>query len=130
VIKVFSKLAQGLAKTKAGLISGIAQVIKGRRIDENVLDELEELLILSDIGVGTVQIIMEDLRVRLRREDVLDEQQVIAILKQELVTLLQQTTPLSDDEITAKPLVVSIVGVNGTGKTTTIGKLANYYQQN
>ncbi|RPI03559.1 MAG: signal recognition particle-docking protein FtsY [Calditrichaeota bacterium] len=129
-MKVFSKLAQGLAKTKAGLISGIAQVIKGRRIDENVLDELEELLILSDIGVGTVQIIMEDLRVRLRREDVLDEQQVIAILKQELVTLLQQTTPLSDDEITAKPLVVSIVGVNGTGKTTTIGKLANYYQQN
>ncbi len=128
MLKVFSKLTKGLAKTKDNLTSGISNVVKGRRIDDSVLDELEEVLILSDLGVDTAERIIDDLRARARKDGAVTEQDVMTILKADLVNLFKevgQHKPLSFD---AKPYVISIVGVNGTGKTTTIGKLANRFR--
>jgi fused signal recognition particle receptor len=125
VLNVFSKLTRGLAKTKNNLTSGISNVVKGRRIDEDVLDELEELLILSDLGIETAEQIIDDLRERSRKEGAVTEDDVMAILKADLVKLFKEAEHYKPLEFNAKPYVISVVGVNGTGKTTTIGKLAN-----
>ena len=124
MLNVFSKLKKGLAKTKSNLVDGIAGVVKGRKIDDAVLDELEELLILSDLGVETAERIIDDLRDRARKEGLVTEEDVVAILKADLVALFQEGS-YEPMDFSAKPYVISIVGVNGTGKTTTIGKLAN-----
>lgn len=127
MLKLFEKIAQGLAKTRSGLVDGIAQVIRGRRIDDSVLDELEELLILSDVGVETAETIVEDLRQRARREGVVHEEDVITILKQDLVALFDSVDNPSAKAKVPRPLVISVVGINGTGKTTTIAKLAHFF---
>lgn len=124
MLKVFSKLTKGLAKTKNNLTSGISNVVKGRRIDDDVLDELEELFILSDIGVETAERIIDDLRERARKEGAVSEEDVMAILKADLVALFENAGQHKPLAFNAKPYVISVVGVNGTGKTTTIGKLA------
>ena len=130
MLKVFSKLSKGLAKTKAGLVDGISTVVKGRRIDDDVLDELEELLILSDLGVETSEHIINDLRDRARQEAAITEEEVISILKADLVALFEKTAMKQPAKLEAKPYVISFVGVNGTGKTTTIGKLAQRFNKN
>ncbi len=127
MLNVFSKLTKGLAKTKSNLVDGIAGVVRGRRIDDDVLDEIEEKLILSDIGVDAAERIIDDLRDRVRQQGAVSEEQVFAILKADLVSLLKQAD--SQLQLTAKPFVISVVGVNGTGKTTTIGKLAARYHR-
>ena len=123
MLKLFEKIARGLTKTRSDLVDGIAQIIRGRRIDDSVLDELEELLILSDVGVETAEAVVEDLRQRARREGVVNEEDVITILKQDLVALFDSADGPPKPEAPC-PLVISLVGVNGTGKTTTIAKLA------
>jgi fused signal recognition particle receptor len=125
VLKLFAKISQGLAKTRTGLVDGIAHIIRGRRIDDSVLDELEELLILSDVGVETAETIVENLRQRARREGSVSEEDVINILKQDLVALFDLVDDQSAKAKVPRPLVISVVGVNGTGKTTTIAKLAH-----
>jgi len=109
------------------MVDGIAQIIRGRRIDESVLDELEELLILSDVGVETAEAVVEDLRQHARREGVVNEEDVITILKQDLVALFDSANDQSPKPEAPHPLVISLVGVNGTGKTTTIAKLAHLF---
>mgnify|MGYP006282873229 FL=1 len=126
---VFSKLSKGLAKTRAGLVDGISNVVKGRRIDDDVLDELEEILLLSDAGVETTEKIIDDLRERAHKQGSVTEEEVISTLKADLVGLLQDAGPTEPIRINARPYVISVVGVNGTGKTTTIGKLANRFRQ-
>ena len=125
MLKIFTKLSQGLAKTKTGLLDGIAAVIKGRQVDDAVLDELEELLILSDIGIDTAEAVIEELRRRVRGEGVIDEAQVVALLKRQLAAQLPSETPSVGTP--AGPWVVSVVGVNGAGKTTTVAKLAHLF---
>jgi fused signal recognition particle receptor len=127
VLNLFKKISQGLAKTRTGMVDGIAQIIRGRRIDESVLDELEELLILSDVGVETAEAVVEDLRQHARREGVVNEEDVITILKQDLVALFDSANDQSPKPEAPHPLVISLVGVNGTGKTTTIAKLAHLF---
>ena len=128
MLNIFSKLTKGLAKTKSGLVDGIAGIVRGRKIDDDVLDEIEEKLILSDIGIGAAEHIIDDLRDRVRQEGAVNEEAVFDILKTDLAALLKQVdAPVL---FTEKPFVVSVVGVNGTGKTTTIGKLASKYSKN
>jgi len=128
-MNLFGKLKNGLSKTRAGLVENIAQVVNATsRLDENFLEELEETLILGDIGTNSTQRLIDNLRQRSRKDKILSSNDLLKLLKEEMVSLLcvndsaAQTSIIRSDAI--KPSVISIVGVNGTGKTTTIGKLA------
>ena len=123
---LFQKLQSGLQKTRETLVSGLQNVInKAQGLDESVLEGLGEQLLLSDIGFETVEQIMQHLRRRATEANAFTAQEIIKVLKQELTEQLASVAhaPLQPQQ--AKPYVVNVVGVNGTGKTTTIGKLAN-----
>ncbi len=127
---VVAKLQQGLAKTKAGLVEGIARIVsKAKGIDEQLLADLEELLILSDVGVESAEKIVDDLRRKRKESSVNSPQEIIAILKDELIAILNGAPDRPVQVQPTKPYVISVVGVNGTGKTTTIGKLAHGFTQ-
>lgn len=126
-------LDQGLSKTKESLLGKISKSILGRStVDESVLDELEETLISSDVGVETTLKIIDKLQVRIKRDKYISTSELNSILKAEIATLLRQPGgefPESfDATMPKKPYVVLVVGVNGVGKTTTIGKLAYQYR--
>lgn len=119
---VLRSLSDGLAKTRKNIADKIGTLILGEKIDETFLDELEEALISSDVGVETSSFVLKDLKERFKRNELTSPQQVKGRLKQILVEILSaRSSALSLD---AAPAVVLVVGVNGTGKTTTIGKLA------
>ena len=116
----FKRLRQRLAKTRKSLSSGLDKAFAGKKkIDDDVLEEIEELLITSDIGVQTTMELIE----RLSKAKVADVSEVKQILKDQILTILE-SQPTAEDKAYAKPHVVLVVGVNGVGKTTTIGKLA------
>lgn len=130
MMSVFSKLQNSLAKTRAGLLDGISRVVaKTRRIDEELLDELEELLILSDIGIDIIENIIDDLRKKGKEMGVVDSDGIIQLLKTDLVATFSNGIQSASSDFSEKPHVISIVGVNGTGKTTSIGKLANKFHK-
>ncbi len=127
------KLKGGLTKTRERIFNSITETISGKaKIDDEVLDELEEILISSDIGMETSEKIIESTRKTLKSEKDRTEEKIIEIIKNELVKSLEQNNP-NDTEYNKldnyKPYVILIVGVNGAGKTTTIGKLAHNYKQ-
>jgi fused signal recognition particle receptor len=127
-MKVFSKFQKGLLKTKSGLVDGISQLVsKTRKIDNDLLDELEELLVLSDIGIQTAEKIIDDLKEKGKEARVVSKDDIISLLKEELVSALSEAPESFGIQLVEKPTVVSVVGVNGTGKTTSIGKLANRF---
>ncbi len=128
MLSVFNKFSKGLSKTKGGLVGGISQAVRGRKIDEDVLEELEEQLILSDVGVETAETIIDDLRDKARQQKAITEDDVIQVLKDELIKVLDDAAA-DAPPVTETPHVISIVGVNGTGKTTTLGKLAHRFSQ-
>ena len=128
MLSVFNKFSKGLSKTKGGLVGGISHAVRGRKIDEEMLEELEEQLILSDVGVETAEIIIEDLRDKARQKKAITEDDVIQVLKDELVKVLNEAVA-DAPPVSETPHVISIVGVNGTGKTTTLGKLAHRFAQ-
>lgn len=119
----FDKLKEGLSKTKEALNSKINNVFSNfRKVDEELLEELEEALILSDVGMDTSLKIIENLRSRIKLEKIEDSEQVKNALKEEIVKeLTKNNTELN---INTKPSVMMVVGVNGAGKTTSIGKIA------
>lgn len=120
----FDKLKQGLTKTKTSFDEKMNQVFSGfRKVDEELLEELEEVLIMSDVGTETSLKIIENLRQRIKKENLKDEIQVKEALKEEIQTILEQTNTSLILETT--PSVILVVGVNGVGKTTSIGKIAN-----
>jgi len=123
------KLQQGLAKTRTSLVDGINRIVgQARGMDDSSLEELEELLILSDIGVGTAEEIIAGLRVRIRDAGTASRGEVLRLLKEELTA--QLTVPVDGTvDSPPKPQVISVVGVNGAGKTTTTGKLAYRFAQ-
>lgn len=122
---LFSRLKKGLAKTRAGLTGRLDGLFSGsRKIDDDLLEELEEVLITSDIGVATAMELMELITKKASRLS--NAAELKEILKQEMCTLIDLAPEAGAPE-TAKPLVQLIVGVNGVGKTTTIGKLAARY---
>ena len=111
----FDKLKQGLAKTK--------QVFSFTKVDENLLDELEEKLIIADVGMETTEKIIDNLRIRIKKENLKEAEQVKQALREEIEEIIKDNNPELD--LTNKPAVILMVGVNGAGKTTSIGKIAN-----
>ena len=126
-------LDKGLEKTKTSVFSRISHAIAGKsKVDEEVLDELEEILITSDVGVDTTLKIIERIENRVARDKYVGTEQLNTILKEEIMALLQenQSGDGTTFDITGKkPYVIMVVGVNGVGKTTTIGKLAHNFKK-
>ena len=119
----FDKLKNGLNKTKSSFDDKINNVFKNfRKVDEDFLDELEEVLIMSDIGMDTSIKIISNLRERIKKENIKDEEDVKQALREEMQKILDVTD--INLHLNTTPSVILVVGVNGVGKTTTIGKLA------
>ena len=120
----FDKLKEGLGKTKQTLNEKINDVFANfRKVDEDLLDELEEALIMSDIGIETSTKIIDELRTRIKKENIQDEEAVRRVLKEDMIKLIDVgDTALN---LATVPSVILVVGVNGVGKTTSIGKIAN-----
>ena len=123
---VFKSLSDGLAKTRKNIAEKLGAFILGQKIDETFLEELEEALIASDVGVETASFVLKDMNERFKRQELSTPDQVRARLKHLLFEILSSGT--SGFSVAATPSVVLVIGVNGTGKTTTIGKLANRLQ--
>lgn len=126
-------LNQGLEKTRTGFFSRIAKVIAGKsRVDEEVLDNLEEILISSDVGVETTVKIIKNIEARVARDKFLGTDELNGILKEEISNLMKGHEGEDSEDLFIPavngPYVVMVVGVNGVGKTTTIGKLANQFK--
>ena len=120
----FDKLKNGLGKTRNSLSDKMNNVFSGfRKVDEELLEELEEILIMSDIGVDTSLQIISALRDRIKKEKITEEDGVKKALKEEMQKILDETE--NDLDLSKKPTVILVVGVNGVGKTTSIGKIAN-----
>jgi fused signal recognition particle receptor len=118
-----SAVRRGLSKTRGGMIARLADLIRGKKeIDPALLQEIEEVLLSSDVGVKTTAVLIERLHERLKNKELGDEEKVWAALRAEAQRILGEGGRL---KLRAKPTVVMMVGVNGSGKTTTIGKLAN-----
>ena len=124
----FDKLKQGLNKTKTSIDDKINNVFSNfRKVDEDLLEELEEALIMSDIGMETSVQIIDNLRTRAKKEKIEDEESIRKALREEMESMLSQLDNSLNIETT--PAVILVVGVNGVGKTTSIGKIANKLQK-
>lgn len=126
-------LDKGLEKTKDTIFSKLTRAVAGKsQVDEDVLDELEEILISSDVGVDTTIKIIDRIEVRVARDKYLNVEELTKILREEIAELLMDnnTTDIEDFAVPQdkKPYVIMVVGVNGVGKTTTIGKLAHQFK--
>jgi fused signal recognition particle receptor len=121
------KLKQGLSRTRNQLGGQLAGLFGGGKIDDEVYEELETILLTADVGVAATQTLLDDIKNRVKRQSLSDNSQLREALKQALLELL---TPLQKPLVTSthKPFVIMLTGVNGAGKTTTIGKLANQFQ--
>ena len=127
-------LDKGLEKTKSGFFSKLARIVVGRReIDDDLLDELEEVLITSDVGIETTLRIIERIQQRAARDKYISSNELQDMLREEIVSLLTEnsTTDGNGFELPSDrhPYVIMVVGVNGVGKTTTIGKLAYQFKK-
>lgn len=120
----FDKLKNGLNKTKTSFDEKMNQVFSGfRKVDEELLEELEEILIMSDVGTNTSLNIIDNVRKRIKKENINEEGRVKEILKEEMQKILEETD--SSLKLNTELSVILVVGVNGVGKTTSIGKIAN-----
>ena len=125
---LFNRLKEGLAKTKSGITDRVDNLLKSyKKIDEDLFEELEEILITSDIGVQTTMEIVEDLKARVRKEKVTDPSQVKKLLMDKLTEILEEL-PDPKINIEPSPAIILVVGVNGVGKTTSIGKMAHRFK--
>jgi len=123
MLNVIHSIRDGLAKTRKNLADKVGALVLGEKIDEGALDDLEAALIAADIGAPTATLVLADLKERFKRQELATAEQVRGRLQQLLFEILAART--SALALTAAPSVILIVGVNGTGKTTTIGKLAS-----
>ncbi|MCD8269588.1 MAG: signal recognition particle-docking protein FtsY [Parabacteroides sp.] len=139
IFSFFSKekketLDKGLSKTKENVFSKITRAIAGKsKVDDEVLDNLEEVLITSDVGVDTTLKIIERIEKRVARDKYVTTQELTTLLRDEIATLLTENNTEDAESFTLpedkKPYVIMVVGVNGVGKTTTIGKLAYQFKK-
>jgi fused signal recognition particle receptor len=127
-------LSHGLEKTKETLVKRLSRAVMGKStVDDEVLDNLEEVLISSDVGVNTTLKIIERLQARVNRDKFMNTTELNRILREEICELLEENKLAQNQhfssQIEQKPYVIMVVGVNGVGKTTTIGKLAWHYKK-
>ena len=127
-------LDKGLSKTKESVFSKIARAVAGKsKVDDEVLDNLEEVLITSDVGVETTLNIIKRIEERVARDKYVNTQELNRILREEIAALLTENNTMDSEEFSIpegkKPYVIMVVGVNGVGKTTTIGKLAYQFKK-
>jgi fused signal recognition particle receptor len=126
----FNKLKEGLSKTRDKIVNSITETVTGKAvIDELTLDQIEEILLGSDIGFDTTEKIIESVKRNLKSEKDRSGGNIIEIVKQSLTEVLSITKSNGKELSANKPYIILIVGVNGVGKTTTIGKLANNYKK-
>ena len=124
----FNKLKNGLNKTKTSFDEKINNIFSSfRKVDEELLEELEEVLIMSDVGANTSSTIIENLKDRIKKENIKDEEGVREALRKEIKEIFDKTDHVL--RLETKPAVILVVGVNGVGKTTSIGKIANRLKQ-
>lgn len=125
----FDKLKKGLEKTRQSFTEKIEQIIVGyAKIDDEFLDELEEALIMADVGVKTTDYLMKEIRKGIKSKEIKNPEDLKPFIQKQISEILGGTTvkeKITDDT----PIVILVIGVNGVGKTTTIGKLGNYYKQ-
>jgi fused signal recognition particle receptor len=125
---LLEKLKSGVQKTRAGLVSALEDALQGRKeIDADLLDELEYTLISADIGVKTTDEILDRIRQRVERHQVADATQLRGLIREHLLEILE-ASERAPARVAEPPAVILVVGVNGSGKTTTIGKLAERFR--
>ena len=122
----FQKIKAGLSKTRNSMMSQVDDAFDSKKVDEELFEELEEILILSDVGIDTSTEICDRLRKKVKEDKIKDAFKAKEAFKQILIELLDCEEPI---KLNTKPSVILVVGVNGVGKTTTIGKLANNFKQ-
>ena len=137
--KIFSKekketLDKGLEKSKTSFLSKLSKAVAGKaKVDDDVLDNLEEILVSSDVGVNTTLKVIERIEERVAKDKYLGTDELNGILREEIASLLSETNSGEETEYTIpankNPYVLMVVGVNGVGKTTTIGKLAHQFKK-
>ena len=125
----FSRLKSGLAKTRSSLAGGFDNIVHGKaKVGPELLEELEETLLIADVGMQATSYILEDLKSEVSQNRIRENKEVLEQLKQRMIQVLSQNyKPLALSE--NRPFVILVVGVNGSGKTTTIGKLARKWKQ-
>lgn len=120
---LFKKIKEGLKKTRDSVVSQIDSMLKSfTKIDEELFEELTELLVMGDVGIQTAEQITDELRVKVKKEGIKDPKEITLLLQEVVADMLRGDEEL---KITTKPSIILVIGVNGVGKTTTIGKLAN-----
>lgn len=125
---LFARLRRGLSKTQAGLLGRLGEILSKREIDESLWDDFEETLIMADLGVNTTMKLRENIETKLSKQSLSSAESITDTLKEEILEILRsaQGAPIKAD---VSPFVIMVAGVNGVGKTTTIGKLANMLKQ-
>ena len=122
----FEKIREGIKKTKDSMMQKVERVINSfTKIDEDFLEELEETLIMSDVGVETSEAIIEQLRKKIKETGATDTGEVKGLLEEIISDMLREDRPF---QINTRPSIIFVIGVNGAGKTTTVGKLASSYK--
>ncbi|MDH5928574.1 signal recognition particle-docking protein FtsY [Vibrio lentus] len=124
----FARLKRSLSRTKANIGAGFFGLFKGKQIDGDLFEELEEQLLIADVGMNTTVKIIENLTEKASRNDLKDGEALYGLLKEEMAEILSQVEQPLVVDTTKTPYVILMVGVNGVGKTTTIGKLAKQFQ--
>lgn len=125
-MSLFSKIGKGLSKTRASFMGAFSGLLGSfTRMDEEFFEELEEILVMADVGVATAEAIVKPLRDRVKQERITDPTAIRQLLKDSIVELLGEEEPL---RLNTKPSVVVVIGVNGAGKTTSVGKMAAYFK--
>jgi fused signal recognition particle receptor len=126
---MFARLRAGLSRTRSGLTESVVSLVAGhKQIDDELLEELETRLLLADVGVEVTQKIIQDLTRRISRKQLKDAAALMAALQEELTGILRTSSKPLEIDTEKHPFVILVVGVNGVGKTTTIGKLAKQLQ--
>lgn len=126
---LFGRLKQGLSKTRHSITDSLATLVQGnRQIDDDILEDLETLLLSADVGVETTMRIIEDLTKRVLKKELKDADSLIAALRSDMTEILTASDQPLEIDTSKSPFVILMVGVNGVGKTTTIGKLARQFK--
>ena len=119
------KMDDGLLKTRTGFWGNIANTLRGSEIDDDLYEELEEQLVLADTGADTAMELVEALRERVKKQKCKTGEEALGELR---AILTDRLSPETEFDLSGRPAVILVIGVNGVGKTTSIAKLANYYK--